>query len=166
MFKVKKFAKEVALFLDIDNYKIIFENLGESTKSKLYLHDGYLAINKNLKKDELELMKIITHDFRKLYQMKERLQHAKSDLKDTSYAFRSWVSDNRIEKELRYDQADLDETAFTHYYLKRFYNIDIEYEFKEYNITVNNFIKNNINRFELDRIKQEKEEIRKKDLEK
>lgn len=164
-FKSKKFAKEVALFLDIKPYSIKFEDLGEA-RSKFYLHDEYIAVNKNLKKDDQELMIIITHEYRKIFQMQERLKHAKSDLHDTSYEYRSWVSENKISKELRYDQSELDEQAFTRYYLKRFYNIELTYEFDEYIHTLDNFINNNLDRFELDRIKQEKEEIRKKDLEK
>ena len=164
-FKIKKFAKEVALFLDIKPYAIKFEDLGEA-RSKFYLHDEYIAVNKNLKKDDQELMIIITHEYRKIFQMQERLKHAKSDLHDTSYEYRSWVSENKISKELRYDQSELDEQAFTRYYLKRFYNIELTYEFDEYIHTLDNFINNNLDRFELDRIKQEKEEIRKKDLEK
>ena len=164
MFKIKKFQKEVADFLEIEIYKIKFEDLGEDTPYKLLLHDNYLAINKKLKKDEIKLMEIICVEYRKLYQMKERLAHAKGKFKDTSYEYRAWVSDNRIEKELSYSESKLDCDAFTRYYLQRFKGIELKYDFNQYAKNLDIFIDKNINRFELDRIRKEKEAIKAKDL--
>lgn len=165
MFNIKKFQKEVANYLDIDVYKIKFEDLGEDLKSKLYMHDEYIAINKKYKKDELMLMQIITYEYRKLYQVKERLEHASSNLHNKSMEYKTWISENRIDKELRYDQSDLDANAFSRYYLKRFKNLDIKTEYNGYLDSLDKFIKDNPNRFELDRVRLEKEEIRKKDEE-
>ena len=165
MNNIKKFQKEVAEFLGIKGLKIKFEDLGENTKSKLLLHDEYIAISKKYKKDEGMLKQLIAYEYRKIYQMDERIAHANSSLHDKSMAYRTWVSDNRIDKELRYDQAELDANAFSRYYMKRFEGKDIKVDFDLYLNTLDKFIKENPNRFELDRVKKEKEEIKRKDLE-
>ena len=165
MLNIKKFQKEVASFLGIDVYKIKLEDLGEDLKSKLYMHDEYIAINKKYKKDDLMLMGIICYEYRKLYQVQERLANASSSLHNKSMEYKNWISENRIDKELRYDQADLDANAFSRYYLKRFKNIDIKTEYSGYLENLDKFIAKNPNRFELDRVRKEKEEIKKKDKE-
>ena len=165
MLNIKKFQKEVASFLGIDVYKIKLEDLGEDVKSKLYMHDEYISINKKYKKDDLMLMSIICYEYRKLYQVQERLANASSSLHNKSMEYKNWISENRIDKELRYDQADLDANAFSRYYLKRFKNLDIKTEYSGYLENLDKFIAENPNRFELDRVRKEKEEIKKKDKE-
>ena len=165
MLNIKKFQKEVASFLDIDVYKVKLEDLGEDMKSKLYMHDEYIAINKKYKKDDLMLMQLIAFEYRKLYQVKERIANANSSLHNRSMEYKNWISENRIDKELRYDQAELDANAFTRYYLKRFKGLDIITEYSAYLDSLDKFIKDNPNRFELDRVKKEKEELKRKDME-
>ena len=125
---------EIAYYLGIEAFPIIFEELNED--ARVYINDGYIAINSQYKEDFSECAKCIAHELRHIFQ--------------TFYAFISKEAKaKRIREELKnpveLDPADItsitryclqeieiDAYAFTKWYLKKYHNIDVIHESYDY----------------------------------
>ena len=54
-------------YLEVEMVPILFEDITED--SRLYLKEGYIAINEKYKGDYIECLKSLCHEYRHLYQL-------------------------------------------------------------------------------------------------
>ena len=109
-------------YLEVEMVPILFEDITED--SRLYLKEGYIAINEKYKDDYIECLKSLCHEYRHLYQLYFAKTNNSPKAKRLLYEFKN-IESLKGNNDYGLLEIEIDAFTFTKWYLLNNYNINV-----------------------------------------